>query len=78
VGKDYVTPLFERAYRKAVELLLAHSGEWDDVLDAYFLLRRFEDEIGFPFTYNMVEEMVERLRLQARQARKAAAEAAAV
>ncbi len=46
------------AKRRTVDLLVRQHAKWRDIIDAYFLLRKYEAEIGFPFTYNMVEEIV--------------------
>lgn len=58
---DYSSLVGERiaqAKKKAVDLLVRQRVKWRDIIDAYFLLRKYEAEIGFPFTYNMVEEIV--------------------
>ena len=54
----YRSPVIDEAFERAVRLLIEKMDEWSSVVEAYFLLRRHEDEIGFPFTYNMVEEIV--------------------
>lgn len=54
----YRNPVIDEAFERAVRLLEEKMSEWSTVVEAYFLLRRHEDEIGFPFTYNMVEEIV--------------------
>jgi hypothetical protein len=59
---DYIDPRLETALEKAASLLASRAGEWSSVVEAYWLLRRHEDEIGFPLTYNMVEEAVERAK----------------
>jgi hypothetical protein len=59
---DYVDPRHLKAIDKAVELLLAHAGEWDSEVDAYWLLVRHEDEIGVPVIYEIVREAVARAR----------------
>jgi len=59
---DYIDPRLERAIERAVQLLQKHIDEWSGTVEAYWLVRRYEDEIGFPLTYNMVEEAVERAR----------------
>ncbi len=76
-GGRWVNPAAERAFEQALSLLIERSGEWSSVLEAYWLLRRNEDRIGFPFTYNMVEQLVEEARrlIAARRGTVAAAEA---
>ena len=60
--REWSSGIYERAVEKAITFLLQRQGEWSSILEAYWLLRRHEDEIGFPFTYNMVEEIVEQVR----------------
>ena len=55
---DYWDPRLLSAVEKAVEVLLEHIGEWEDEVDAYWLLRKHEDRIGVPVTYDIVEEAV--------------------
>lgn len=55
---DYWDPRLLSAVDKAVEVLLEHIGEWEDEVDAYWLLRKHEDRIGVPVTYDIVEEAV--------------------
>jgi|GEM_PF-6914837 len=59
---DYVDPRLEKAIEKAVQLLVQHMDEWQSTVEAYWLVRRHEDEIGFPLTYNMIEEAVEKAK----------------
>jgi len=59
---DYIDPRLDEALEKAVEILTKNAEKWRSIVDAYWLLRRHEDEIGFPLTYNMVEEAVEKSR----------------
>ena len=61
-AREWSSGVYERAVERAIALLLQKQGEWSTVLEAYWLLRRHEQEIGFPFTYNMVEEIVEQVR----------------
>ena len=58
------------ARKKAVDLLVRQRAKWRDIIDAYFLLRKYEAEIGFPFTYNMVEEIVKEAERIIKQNRK--------
>ncbi|NOZ88733.1 MAG: hypothetical protein GXO15_02270 [Crenarchaeota archaeon] len=69
--------MVEKAFEQALSLLLERSSEWNSVLEAYWLLRRNEDRVGFPFTYNMVEQLVEEAKrlMAARRGAVAAAEA---
>ena len=69
----YRSPLVDEAFEKALELLEERMGEWRSVVDAYFLLRKHESEVGFPFTYNMVEELVERVHERLTRGRAEAA-----
>lgn len=55
---DYWDPRLLSAVDKAVEVLLEHIGEWEDEVDAYWLLRKHEDRIGVPVTYDIVKEAV--------------------
>jgi len=74
-GRDYVDPRVEEAVERAAALLAAHDGEWRSVVDAYWLVRKHEKEIGFPMNYSMVVEAVERARkMLARERALAAAE----
>ncbi|ABM81085.1 hypothetical protein [Hyperthermus butylicus] len=57
--EDYVDERFLQAPSRAAEILVEHWGEWSDEIDAYWLLRRYEDEIGVPVTYDIVVEAVE-------------------
>ena len=59
---DYWDPRLLSAVDKAVEILLEHMSEWEDEVDAYWLLRKHEDRVGVPVTYNIVEEAVTRIR----------------
>lgn len=59
---DYWDPRLLSAVDKAVEILLEHIGEWRDEVDAYWLLRKHEDKVGIPVTYDVVEEAVARTR----------------
>ncbi len=56
---DYIDQRFREAPRKAAEILIEHQTEWSSVVDAYWLLRRYEDEIGVPITYDIVEKAYE-------------------
>ncbi len=74
-GSDYFDPRVEEAIERAAALLAAHEGEWRSVVEAYWLVRRHEKEIGFPLNYSMVVEAVERARkMLARERELAAAE----
>jgi hypothetical protein len=55
-SKDYVDPRFSIAEEKARDILIRKAGEWHSIVDAYWLLRRMEDEIGIPVTYDIVEK----------------------
>jgi hypothetical protein len=72
--KDYVDPRFAEAPVKAAEVLVEHAGDWSSEIDAYWLLRKYEDEIGVPVTYDIVVEAVEiaRRKLEAKAARAGA------
>jgi len=59
---DYWDPRLLSAVDKAAEILLEHIGEWEDEVDAYWLLRQHEDRIGVPVTYDIVEEAIARIR----------------
>ncbi|HIP85035.1 MAG TPA: hypothetical protein EYH26_02810 [Pyrodictium sp.] len=59
---DYWDPRLLSAVDKAVEILLEHMGEWEDEVDAYWLLRKHENRIGVPVTYDIVEEAVAKIR----------------
>ncbi len=61
-SQDYIDPRLSRALEKAVEILLSHKGEWNNEIDAYWLLVRYEDEIGVPVIYDMVKEAVEKAK----------------
>ncbi|HIP65176.1 MAG TPA: hypothetical protein EYH08_01430 [Pyrodictium sp.] len=65
---DYWDPRLLSAVDKAVEILLEHMGEWEDEVDAYWLLRKYEDKVGVPVTYDIVEEAV--ARIKARMSKK--------
>ena len=56
--KDYVDQRLEKAVEKAAEVLLSHLGEWSNEVDAYWLLRRHEDKVGVPVTYDIVEAAI--------------------
>ena len=73
--RDYVDPRFAEAPLKAAEILVEHADEWSSEVDAYWLLRRYEDEVGAPVTYDIVVEAVEiaRRKLEAEAARRAGA-----
>jgi len=62
---DYWDPRLLSAADKAAEILLEHIGEWEDEVDAYWLLRKHEDRIGVPVTYDIVEEAIARVRSRA-------------
>ncbi len=66
-GKDYVDPRYLEAASRAAEVLVEHADEWSSEIDAYWLLRRYEDRVGVPVTYDIVVEAVEiaRRRLEA-------------
>ena len=59
---DYVDPRIRQAVDKAVSILIAHSSEWRSEIDAYWLLVRYEDDVGVPVIYELVREAVERAR----------------
>ncbi|HIQ10660.1 MAG TPA: hypothetical protein EYH26_01620 [Pyrodictium sp.] len=61
---DYWDPRLLSAVDKAVEILLERMGEWEDEVDAYWLLRKYEDRIGVPVTYDIVEEAVARIKVR--------------
>ncbi len=56
----------ERVLEKLAEILVSNNMEWRDEVDAYWLLRKFENEVNYPVTYDLVEEAVERARRQYR------------
>jgi hypothetical protein len=58
-SKDYVDPRFLEAPLRAAEILVEHADEWDSEIDAYWLLRRYEDKVGVPVTYDIVVEAIE-------------------
>lgn len=55
-NNDYRDPRFLEAPIKAAKILIKHKNSWNSVIDAYWLLRRHEDEIGIPVTYDIVEK----------------------
>ncbi len=68
----YVDQRLYEAIDKAATILAANMDKWSNVVEAYWLLRRKEDEIGFPLTYNMVVEAVEKARMIAARERPVA------
>ncbi|ALL01120.1 hypothetical protein Pyrde_1072 [Pyrodictium delaneyi] len=60
--RDYIDEKLLMAVDKAAEILAEHISEWSDTIDAYWLLRRHEDEVGIPVTYDIVEQAVEKVR----------------
>ncbi|HIQ23654.1 MAG TPA: hypothetical protein EYH50_01230 [Pyrodictium delaneyi] len=60
--KDYIDERLILAAERAAEILVEHMNEWKDTIDAYWLLRRYEDEVGVPVTYDIVEQAVEKAR----------------
>ncbi len=59
---DYVDPRLRKALDKAVNILVSHASEWRNDVDAYWLLVKYEDEIGIPVIYDFVREAVEKAR----------------
>lgn len=59
---DYIDPRVNEALERAVALLVERASEWRNTIEAYWLIRRHEEELGFPLTYPMVEEAVERAK----------------
>jgi len=57
--EDYIDPRLREAPRKAAKILVKHHREWNSIIEAYWLLRRYEDEIGIPITYDIVEAAYE-------------------
>jgi len=57
--EDYIDPRIRNAPKKAKEILIIHRNEWSSIIDAYWLLRKYEDEIGVPVTYDIVEKAYE-------------------
>ncbi len=57
--EDYIDPRLREAPRKAAKILVKHYREWNSIVEAYWLLRRYEDEIGVPITYDIVEKAYE-------------------
>ena len=74
---DYIDPRIWQAVDRAVSILLAHSSEWRSEVDAYWLLVRYEDDVGVPVIYELVREAVERARAILAQKQAAAVEEAA-
>jgi len=60
--RDYIDEKLLMAVDKAAEILAEHMSEWNDTIDAYWLLRLYEDEVGIPVTYDIVEQAVEKVR----------------
>ena len=56
---DYIDPHLREAPRKAARILVKHYREWNSIIEAYWLLRRYEDEVGVPITYDIVEKAYE-------------------
>ena len=54
--KDYIDPRLREAPQKAARILVKHYREWSSIVEAYWLLRRYEDEVGVPITYDIVEK----------------------
>lgn len=61
-SRDYVDERLILAAERAAEILVERMNEWKDTIDAYWLLRRYEDRIGVPVTYDIVEQAVEKAR----------------
>ncbi len=74
MGKDYVDPRFLEAVDRAVVVLEKHRGEWSNEIEAYWLLRKYEDEVGVPVTYDIVEQAVEKLSQRLSQRAEASVE----
>jgi len=60
--RDYYDEKLVNAPLRAAEVLERHLGEWSDEVEAYWLLRRHEDEVGVPVTYDIVEAAIALLR----------------
>ncbi|NPA04727.1 MAG: hypothetical protein GXO09_01350 [Crenarchaeota archaeon] len=72
---DYYDEKLLNAPLRAAEVLEKHLGEWSDEVEAYWLLRRHEDEVGVPVTYDIVEAAIAILRSRGVVARRVEAEA---
>ncbi|KSW12316.1 hypothetical protein CF15_06115 [Pyrodictium occultum] len=71
---DYIDERMLSAADRAAEVLVEHMDEWKDPIDAYWLLRRLEHEVGVPVTYDIVEQAVEKARRIIESARHPAAQ----
>ncbi len=58
-NKDYRDPRFLEAPRRAASILVKYKDSWNSIIEAYWLLRKHEDEIGVPVTYDIVEQAYE-------------------
>ncbi len=60
---DKVEEKLKSVVEKAAEILMRNRGKWSTEVEAYWLLVRNEDKIGFPITYDIVEAAIERVRV---------------
>ncbi len=52
----------EKVVESAVSILARNRGKWENEVEAYWLLRRYEKDLNYPVTYEIVEEAVARIK----------------
>ncbi len=76
--RDYIDPRMLEAVDKAALILERLRDKWSNELDAYWLLRRYEDEVGIPVTYDIVEQAVAKVSMDEAKSKAIAKERVSV
>jgi len=76
--RDYIDPRMLEAVDKAASILERLRDKWSNELDAYWLLRRYEDEVGIPVTYDIVEQAVAKVSMDEAKSKAIAKERVSV